>query len=456
MAVKSGEYSIKQLFRIAFPLLFSSLSAMGMIFVDRLILATHSLDAHNAAVEATNFGWVFLTGWSTLSSVSQIFVAQNYGAQKYSNLGRPVWQMIWLGVCSCLFFIPASLWMPGILFGNESSYQMHRIYLSWMLISGPCQILFYALCGFFIGQGKTLLTSIAVLIGNFVNAGLCYLLVFGWEGYVTPMGSTGAAIATNTAVLGQVLLLLIVFFNSSNRKLLGTTEWSLRPELLKDCIRVGLPSALFAILEVAGWVLFYKMMSSLGPKHLTVAGIVQNILILFNFFGDSLYKSVATLCGNAIGAKRQEDVFKIVRSGFVLMTIFMICFALFIWATHSVLIHLFLNTMSPGEFALIESALMFGLANAVIYKYFEGIRLIFSGALTAAADTVFLLVGGSCSVWLFMVLPIYTLVVKQEGSIETALILCSLYTLLAALVYGWRFYSRAWQKHAILITSSSH
>ena len=104
--------------------------------------------------------------------------------------------------------------------------------------------------------------------------------MFGWEGYFSSWGITGAAIATNTAVLGQVLILSVVFFKRSNREEFGTNEWKCRPDLLKQCIRVGLPGAFFSMLEVTGWALFYKMMAALGKNHLTVAGIVQNILIL--------------------------------------------------------------------------------------------------------------------------------------------------------------------------------
>jgi MATE family multidrug resistance protein len=174
---------------------------------------------------------------------------------------------------------------------------------------------------------------------------------------------------------------------------------------------------------------------------------------LFNFFGDGLSRGVATLVGNALGGQRSEAIFKIVRSGFILMTCFAICFAFILWGTHRFIIHWFLDSASSYEQSLLFSSLIFGLANAVIYKYLEGIRLVISGALNAAADTFFLLIGGTCSIWIFMVCPVYFFVVRQHGSIEMALGLCTLYTLLAASLYAWRFYSKAWQKNASLVTA---
>jgi multidrug resistance protein, MATE family len=445
------EGSLRQLWLIALPLILSSLSGMAMLFVDRLILAQYALEAHNASVEASNLGWAFLTGWSTLASVTQIFVAQNYGAGKHQLLGRPVWQMIWLSCFSVLLFCPIAIWGPSIFFGVGEDYVVQRTYFFWMIIFGPCHCLFSALCGFFIGQGKTFLTGCVVFIGNVINTVLCCLLVFGWEGYFTSWGAEGAAIATNTAVLGQVLILAIVFFKRSNRLSYGTNHWRLSPAVFKQCLYIGLPGALFGILEVTGWSVFYNMMSTLGETHLTVAGIVQNILILFNFFGEGVSRAVATLSGHAIGATRPALVFKLVRSGFILMTFFAIGFAILLWFIYPYIIHWFLASLPDSQQTLLYASLVFGLANAVIYKYLEGIRRVIAGALGAGADTLFLMIGGSCSIWIFMVLPIYLLVANRNGSIEMALALCSLYTLLAAILYAWRFYSRVWQKNSSLV-----
>lgn len=448
------EGSLRQLWLIAFPLIMSSLSGMAMLFVDRLMLARLTLEAHNAAVEATNLGWAFLIGWSSLASVTQIFVAQSNGAGQRHLLGQPVWQMIWLGLLSVLIFCPVAFLGPMFFFGVHESFEMQRSYFFWMLLFGPVHGLFTALCGFFIGQGKTFITSGAVIAGNIINSLLCYLFVFGWEGVFPSLGVTGAAIATNTAIIVQVLILACAFLKRSNRESFGANQWKWNPQLFKQCIKVGLPSAFFSVLEITGWAIFYKMMATLGKNHLTVAGIVQNILILFNFFGDGVSRAVSTLSGNALGAKRPWVVFKLVRSGFILMTCFAVIFALILWGSHRLIIDWFLDSASSAEQAVLFSSLVFGLGNAVIYKYLEGIRLVVSGALNAAADTLFLLIGGSCSIWLFMVLPIYTFVVKQQGSIEMALGLCSLYTLLAASLYLWRFYSQAWQRNASLVTAS--
>lgn len=453
---KSYSFTMRQFWSIAVPLMMSSLSGMVMLFVDRLILAYYSMEAHNVAVEAANVGWPFLAGWMALCSVTQIFVAQNYGAGNYRQLGQSVWQIIWLVLGSVLIFSAMALSCPRMLFGSEASFETQRVYLRLMLIFGPFQGLFSALNGFFIGQGKTFLTTIVILVGNMLNGFCCYLLVFGYGDLIPRMGATGAAISMNVAVVGQAAILFFFFLKPENRVTYGTGECSWQPQLLKSCILVGLPQALFCFLEVAGWGVFYKMMSLLSEKHLTVAGIVQNLLILFMFFGEGLSRAVAAMAGNAIGAGRIDVVFKIVRIGFISMTFFAVVFAGLLWFSHQLIIDQFLSNVPPEMRTILYPSLVFGFANAVVYKYLEGIRMVIAGALTAAADTFFLLLGGTCSIWLFMVIPIYLFVMIPKASIETALVLCSFYTCISAIIYLIHFYRGSWQQRSTLVTAGSN
>ncbi|MBA2367543.1 MAG: MATE family efflux transporter [Candidatus Protochlamydia sp.] len=452
----SSLVSMRKLWAIALPLMLSSLSAMVMMFIDRLILAHYSMDAHNAAVEAGNMGWSFLAGWMALNGAAQIFVAQNYGAGKYKQLGQPIWQMMWLGLASLVFFYGLMKICPSYFFGGDASCEVQRTYLKLMLIFCPFHGLFNALNGFFIGQGKTFLPTTVVLLGNLINGICCYLLVFGYGDVIPSFGAKGAAIAMNIAVIGQVSILLLSFLSSKNRRTCGTADWKWNPKLFKTCIFIGTPQALFCFLEVAGWGVFYKMMATLGESHLTVAGIVQNLLILCMFFADGLSRAIAALAGNAIGAKRFDIVFKIVQTGFKAMVIFAIGFAGILWFTHNLIIDQFLSSMSAEQRELLYPALVFGFANAVIYKFLEGIRMVVAGALTAAADTFFLLVAGTCSIWFFMVIPVYLFVTRAEGSIETALVICTIYTLLSAVVYTTRFYQGSWQKGGSLVLEAAN
>lgn len=453
--MENNKKIFQRLLYIAFPLMLSSLSSMAMMFCNRLILAKYSLDAHNAAVESANLGWAFISAWVSLASIIQIFVAQNHGAKQHHLLGRFIWQMIWLSGFSCLIFLPAAYLAPDLIFGNDASHEMQRSYLFWMVAFGPFHILFTALSSFFAGKEKVQIIIVVDVLGNVLNCFLCYLFVFGFNGMFETWGIKGAAIATNIALGTQILTLGFAFFNAANRTTYGTKDWKFNLPLLWQCMRIGLPTSIFSFLEVVGWAIFYEMMATLGHKHLTIAGIVQNVLILFNFLGEGLSRSVAILCGHAIGENEPNFVYKYVKMGIFLMTCFAVLLGGTLWGTRTMIADWFLSTLSDSQYALFYPSLMFGLLNIVIYKYLEGVRLVIGGALTAATDTFFLLVAGTFSIWLFMVLPVYQLVYLKGDSIEMALSICSFYTLIAAGLYALRFYQGKWQENFSLVAKSA-
>lgn len=79
--------SIRELFSISLPLMISSLAALFMIFTDRIFLARYSLDSLNASVNAGTMAWALMSGFSMITAMSEVFVAQYNGAKQYENMG---------------------------------------------------------------------------------------------------------------------------------------------------------------------------------------------------------------------------------------------------------------------------------------------------------------------------------------------------------------------------------
>jgi len=108
---------------------------------------------------------------------------------------------------------------------------------------------------------------------------------------------------------------------------------------------------------------------------------------------------------------------------------------------------------SDGNLSLFKT-LWFCLMCSFLYISFEGIRWVFSGILTAAGDTVFLLIAGSLSVWGLLILPIYLVVVRNQLSVTTAWAICVLYSILTCFIYGWRYRKGKWKEINLLGTYS--
>ncbi|MDN3505323.1 MAG: MATE family efflux transporter [Rhabdochlamydiaceae bacterium] len=454
--IKSAD--TKQLWRVTSPLMVSFLSTFAMLFVDRLFLSLYSKDALNAAAISGTLAWSFIVAWMTLAALVEIFVAQYNGANRKMEIARPVWQMIWLAALSVIFFTILGLFFPNLIYSSPHE-DLHRDYFSWLMPCGPLSVIISGISAFYIGQGHGKVVKWLSILGNLINIGLDPILIFGVDGILPAMGIKGAAIATVAGYAIQAIVIIFLFLSKRNRKEFGTNNYKFDFKLFKKCCTVGFPTALFGGLEVFASALFYTMMEKVSPEHIFVCSVCQSIEMLFLFYGYGLEKGIAAIAGNLIGAKMQDQIKKLVKSGFILILYFAIALAIITIIYPDPLIDLFLKQESSQSTSLpfdthqiahyktlIRTCLIF----VTLYLVIENIRWIYSGILTAAGDTLYIMISGTISVWLFLLVPCYFFIVIGKHSIIFAFVNWTIYSIIATLLNFIRFRSGAWKSNPML------
>ncbi|HEY4255480.1 MAG TPA: MATE family efflux transporter, partial [Chlamydiales bacterium] len=382
------EASFRELWSISYPLMISTLASLFMIFTDRIFLARYSLSAMNAVTNAGTLAWAFMAGFSMITAMSEVFVAQYNGAKRFEKLGTPVWQMLWFSLFSFAFFIPMGIWGSDFVFRGDPGAVLETDYFRWLMFFGPSVSIMTAFAGFFIGRGKTSMLIWLAVIANVINIALDWVLIFGIPGIVPELGVNGAAIATCLGYVFQAAMLGYFFLRKSNREQFGTSNWHLDWAEMKKCFRVGIPQGVFSCLEIVGWAVFYWMMTSVSEKHITVSSICQSFVILLSFFFDGLSRGAAAVAGNLIGAKKHHLVSRVLRSGFWLLLLFSLVTAVFLVIdskdTTNFLFFDHFNGSAVSLDASFEGSLSTCLIFAFIYLFFEGCRWLLSGLLVAA------------------------------------------------------------------------
>lgn len=441
------EGSIRELWKISFPLMISTLASLFMIFTDRIFLSHYSLETLNASVTSGTFAWALMAGVGMITGMSEVFVAQYNGARHYKRLGLPVWQMIWFALFSILFFIPVAIWGAPHIFAGDRYADLEIGYFRLLMIFSPGYALLMAFSGFFIGRGKTKVMIWLAIVANLLNIILDRILIFGIPGMVPELGIQGAAIATCFGYLFESAALGYLFLKKENREQFGADQWQVNWKEMRKCLRIGFPQGIFYALEVFGWAIFYWMMTDMGEKHITISSICQSFTILLSFFSDGLSRGAAAIAGNFIGSKRFALVKRVLKSGVVLLCLFSLFTALiFVIDPVDTVKLLFIQDVNASFSKSLKTCMVCAFA----YAFFEGLRWIFSGLLIAAGDTIFLLIAGSLSVWAFLLTPIYWIVVKNRMAIEYAWGITVLYAALFCVVYWLRFRWGAWQKINLL------
>jgi len=443
------EGSVRELWAISLPLMISVFASLCMIFTDRLFLARYSLNALNAVANAGTLAWALMGGMGMITAMSEVFVAQYNGAKLYQRIGVPVWQMIWLSLFSYVIFIPLGLFSSQI-FSFNTNGTLEAEFFRWLMFFGPSYALMTAFAGFFVGRGKTKILITVAIVANILNILLDWLLIFGVPPYIPEMGVRGAAIATSCGYTFQTVMLAIIFFRKRYRSEFGTTQWRFNLTEFKKCFKIGLPQGVFVALEVFGWAVFYWMMTSMSTTHITVSSICQSFLILFSFFGDGLSRGVTASAGNLIGSKRSEYLFRVMRSGLILQALFICVIASILLIDSNDLIRLLffehLESISDQNIGTnLMGTVRICLILTFINLFFEGIRWVYSGLLIAAGDTFFLLLTGSLSVWIGLLVPVWAIVLRNHLPVEYAWLIACIYSFVLFVIYAIRFKQGSWK-----------
>jgi len=442
--------SIKELWGVTVSLAISYFSMFVMTFVDRVFLAAYSQDALTACTTAGTPAWAIIFAVVTLISMSEVIIAQRNGAGQYKALGSTPWQMVYLTLLATpiLFYFA-----PHIADWILQPTPYNKEWFVWTIYSSPAYFLLAAFTAFFVGQGKSNIIKWLALLGNAVNIVLDYFLIFGYKTIIPALGVKGAVIATGAGTFVQALILFYIFFRKKNREEFGTAIFKFDRDQFYQILRIGFPPGIFILFEIAGWALFYHMMTSLSPLHITTANLVQSILMLYFFFGCGLEKGASAIAGNLIGANKKDKLSNLARSGVILSFGYLLftCVSLFLFADF-LIINLVNKETVPVDISTLLYCTKMVMPLLCVYILFENFRWLLGGILIAAGDTFFMMLTGFFSVWIFMLLPTYLFVYVLKAHVIYAFWVWLFYSIFATLPIYLRYKSSGWKERARLIS----
>lgn len=458
------EGSVRELWKVAFPLMLSSLSLLAMAFVDRIFLAHYDEQALSAAVTAGTAGWAILGSLAILGSMAEVFVAQYNGAKLTEKIGQPVWQMIWFSLLASLITLPLAIWGGSLLFMGSANQEFEIAYFRWLLVFGSAWPAQGAISAFWVGRGKTQMVTWVTLGANLVNVLLDWILIFGIEGVLQPMGPKGAAIATSTGSVAQFLFLLPLFLRGPNRRQYGTAICRFSSQLFWRCMRIGLPQAVSFLVELIGWAIFYIIIRGSGPEQIYVAGVAQSIVILFFFMAEGVGRGASAIAGNMMGEGRFGSTYKVFRAGLKLHLIFFAIASFFFVIWPDGFINLFTGEGGQAlrehggvgaSFSIdeVERMLRVVLRLNLFYLLFEAVRWLVSGILGAAGDTFFILLIGILTVPIALILPTWLVVAQWGGGVELAFSVAIGFSCMTSTLFLVRYFGTRWQRSRLILPS---
>ena len=442
----------REVLRIAAPLIISNSALTVMQFCDRLFLARHSSVSIQAALPAGIFSFTFICLFAATAGYAGTFVAQYHGAGDRRQCVRVTTQGLWLALASlpCLLLLePVGAWAIIRIGHAPAVIAEEQIYFGWMMKGGVLSPLSAAIGGFFTGQSRLRLNTLANIIGAVVNVVLDYVMIFGKCG-LPAMGIEGCAIATVIAATVAPLIQLAWFLRDPVARTMGALAvWRPDPKLLGRILRFGIPAGLHLMADVTAFATFVMLTGRLDAVALTASNIALSInwLAVCPLMGIST--AAAILTGQHQGRRNSDAAY---QAGWDTLTL--------AWSYMALMVFVFLLGSdfffrifykANADFTL-EQLQRFGFSMMVamsIWGLFDTVTIILTGALRGAGDTRFVLIYMLIMGWGFWI-PGEILILTGNGNILHAWYWMAAYVAILSVGFLWRWRGGRWRQIRLL------
>ena len=385
----------------ALPTLFGMLFQQLYNMVDAMIVGKLLGSAALAAVGSTGSVNFFVIGFCMgVCNGFAIPVAQRMGAGEPSKMRRYVANAAWLSILFALVLTAATgllcrriltvMLTPEDIFANAYTY----IFIIFMGI--PATFLYNLLAGIIrsLGDSKTPVYFLA--LSSILNIALDFALILGVQA-----GVAGAAIATVTsqAVSGIACL----FYMRKKYPILRMTREERKLDLHSCAVlcSMGIPMGLQYSITAIGSIVLQSSVNALGSLYVAAVAAGAKVYQLLACPFDAMGATMATYCGQNVGACRLDRLSRGIRSCALLglgYSVIAFC-AMLRFAPQCALLFLdsreldaALLTQLAARYILIQSAFFFPLSLVNIVRFsIQGMGFspfaILAGVLEMAART---------------------------------------------------------------------
>ena len=316
--------------RLSLPMVLAMLFQTGFSVIDMVFVGMVS--PHAIAVVSIVFPVIFFFVSFAMGIGAGLtsFMARAFGAGDLEKAGR-------IAANGLAFSIVISLLLAvsGILFVKP---------LFVLLGAGPdiidsvldyCRIIFIGFIFIFFGsfsnsiirgEGDTKTPMKLLMIQTAVNLVLDPLLIFGF-GPIPAMGVKGAALALVISRILWVILCIRYFAGGKSQVKPVFRNFRIELNLLKEILRVGIPSTVTFLSSSIGLMLFMKLVSGYGSLAIAAFGIggrIENIAILPAL---GMSGAVLTIAGQNYGAGDMERTHDTIKHAIFLILVYMISVA---------------------------------------------------------------------------------------------------------------------------------
>jgi MATE family multidrug resistance protein len=437
---KKGGYA--EVWHIAYPAVLTMISHTVMTFIDAMMVGRLGPTELAAVGLSGTLTWGLFSFFNGLVNGVNTFVAQDYGAKRFDNIGRMTWQGVYFSLISGVILVFISIYdseLMRLLGPAEDVQRIGASYLGIRLWGGVFIVLYMCFSAFLRGIGDTRTPLKIVIFINVLNVIGDYVLIFGKFGFPR-LETDGAAYATvGASAVGAIIFFLVFVSRKSDGRFSTRRTWRARSDLMVRLSRVGLPIGLQWLLDMASFIVFSALIGRIGTIELAASTVGLRLMHLsfMPVFGVSI--AATTLVGQYIGSK---EIASATRSGYTAVKMSMFYAGaialLFLAVPHELVM---LINQDPKVVSLGSAILRV----AAIFLLFDSMGISSNGCLRGAGDTRWAMFIGVSYAW-FVFLPLaYVGAIALKGGAVGAWAGATVYIIALGLTYFFRFRNGKWK-----------
>ncbi|MEZ6067075.1 MAG: MATE family efflux transporter [Planctomycetaceae bacterium] len=419
--------SLRELLRVAVPLVISTGSLSLMHVVDRVMLTWYSTDALAASTPGGMLHWTLFSFPFGVAMYVNTFVAQYEGAQRPDRVAAAVWQGLWMGLVAGGLLAVTAPWtrqLTGLFGHTESITRLESDYFTVLAIGSPAGLISGVLSSFFSGRGRTKVIAAINIVITLVNAGCNAVLIFG-AGPVPSLGIQGAAWGTVIAqIVGCGLFIAWIRVDPESRSYPLGEQWRFDRALSARLFKYGLPNGLQYVTDVGAFLLLLVFIGRIGSQELAATNLAFNLnsLAFIPLFG--MGTAVSILVGQRVGEGRPQLAIRTTWLAFGMAALYTGVWAVLYVVAPDLMLAPFARHSDPAEFAELRDIVVTLLYFVTAYMWFDAMAVVFGSAIRGAGDTHFSLLFNTAVLWLLMVLPVFVIYHKGGGLYACWVALC--------------------------------
>ncbi|MCP4537957.1 MAG: MATE family efflux transporter [Chloroflexi bacterium] len=302
----------RTILKLSIPSVMESVLTTLVYLVDTALIGWLNDPVALAAVGlSSTLMWASDGLFQAISISASAMVARFWGSRDFEAARRVAGQALLLSVLVALVLMtlltPAARLFLQVMGGEPAVVAQGTEYVQIMLATSLISYTFVVANSIMRATGDTRKPMYITGVMNVWNLIAAYILIFGL-GPIPRLELRGAALATSSArAVGGLIALSILFSSRTSIHLKLEHIRRLDPKLIWRIMRISLPNIGETIVSRFGFILFMRIVSSLGTIALAAHQLAIRIESLAFMPGWGLATATAALVGQALGA-RKEDV----------------------------------------------------------------------------------------------------------------------------------------------------